>query len=254
MLFRSLLCGTLVAELPYPRIAEVREKNRRLGLGLMGIHEWMIVRGYKYGENDEFNKWLSVYKGVSDAASAHYADAYSISRPVANRAIAPTGTIGILAGTTTGIEPIYSVAYKRRYLDGTRWKYQYKVEDVALRLINEGIKPDAIETASDLARDYERRIAFQANVQDFVDMGISSTINLPAYGAGSVDARVFADVLAKYAHRLRGFTCYPDGSRGGQPLTSVPYEEAKDKLGTELEENTEYNDICDITGGGHCGV
>ena len=61
--------------------------------------------------------------------------------------------------------------------------------------------------------------------------------------------------MAKYAHRLRGFTCYPDGARGGQPLTVVPYQEAKDRLGEVFEESIVTHDICDITGhGGSCGV
>ena len=65
----------------------------------------------------------------------------------------------------------------------------------------------------------------------------------------SVDA--FAHTLAKYAPRLRGFTVYPDGARGGQPLTSVPYSDAIGDVGVEFVEN----DICDISGkGGSCGV
>lgn len=252
-----LLCGTLVAELPYPKIAAVRERNRRLGLGVMGLHEWLIQRNYRYEVVPELHQWLSVYKGVSDHTSRVYADSFGISRPVANRAIAPTGTIGIIAGTTTGIEPIYAVAYKRRYLtNGTKWKYQYYVDDVAKNMIDiYGVKPDEIETAADLAGDFERRIAFQANVQDYVDMAISSTINLPRYGSdGAPDPKQFAAVLARYASRLRGFTCYPDGARGGQPLVKVDYSEVKEKLGEEFEENVEHNAICDITGGGHCGI
>lgn len=250
-----LLCGTLVAELPYARIAEVRGKNRRLGLGLMGLHEWLLQRNYRYEVVPELHQWLSVYKGVSEEASKRYADLFSISRPVANRAIAPTGTIGILAGTTTGIEPIYAVAYKRRYLtNGTKWKYQYQVDDIANTMINTyGVKPDAIETAADLAADPERRIKFQCDVQDYVDMGISSTLNVPAFG-GNTDVKGFAGLLAKYANRLRGFTCYPDGARGGQPLVKVEYEEVKGKLGQVFEESIKHNAICDITGGGHCGV
>jgi ribonucleoside-diphosphate reductase alpha chain len=251
-----LLCGTLRADLPYDKIGEVRKKNRRLGLGLMGIHEWLIQRGYRYEVTPELHQWMSVYRGVSDETSRRVADSLSISRPVANRAIAPTGTIGILAGTTTGIEPVYAVAYKRRYLShGTKWKYQFGVDHAAKTIIEQtGAKPDSIESAIDLARDYERRIAFQADIQDYVDMGISSTINLPSHNDG-MDGRQFASTLAKYASRLRGFTCYPDGARGGQPLTAVPYNIAINKLGEEFEESVEVNDICDISGkGGYCGT
>jgi ribonucleoside-diphosphate reductase alpha chain len=179
---------------------------------------------------------------------------------VANRAIAPTGSISILAGSSSGIEPIFAVAYKRRYLrGGTRWKYQYVIDSAAQELIDMyGADPEKIESALDLADDYERRIKFQADVQDYVDMSISSTINLPAWGSkfnneDTVDD--FTNTLASYAHRLRGFTAYPDGCRGGQPLSVVPYSEAIDKLGTEFEEHVETHDICEITNsGGVCGV
>lgn len=257
---KFLICGTLKADLPYEKVYETREKNRRLGLGLMGMHEWLIKRGYKYEVTPELHQWLSIYRGVSDKTSTETADELGISRPVANRAIAPTGSIGILAGTSTGIEPIFAVAYKRRYLKGNnRWMYQYVIDSAAQVLIDQyDFEPDSIETALDLASDYERRIKFQADVQDYVDMSISSTINLPAWGSkhnNEDTVNDFAATLAKYAPRLRGFTCYPDGSRGGQPLTVVPYGEAVTKLGAEFEEHIETHDICDITGhGGSCGV
>jgi len=256
---KFLICGTLRAHLPYAKVYETREKNRRLGLGLMGMHEWLIKRNSKYEVTPELHRWLAVYKGMSDKVSKEFADELSVSRPVANRAIAPTGSIGILAGTTTGVEPLFAVAYKRRYLtQGTRWKYQYVVDSAAQELIDiYGVDPNSIESALDLAEDYERRMMFQADVQDYVDMSISSTINLPQWGSklnNEDTVEDFANTLAKYAHRLRGFTCYPDGARGGQPLSVVPYSEAVDKLGTEFEEHVETHDICDISQtGGSCG-
>jgi ribonucleoside-diphosphate reductase alpha chain len=255
---KFLLCGTLVAELPYEKVYQVREKNRRLGLGLMGVHEWLLKRGYRYEVVAELREWLQVYKEESERGANELADALGINRPKAYRAIAPTGTIGIMAGTTTGIEPLFAVAYKRRYLKGQKeWHFQYVVDGTAKILIQQhGIDPYQIETALSLANDYERRIKFQADVQDYVDMSISSTINLPKWGTElNNDTRVedFARTLARYAVRLRGFTCYPDGSRGGQPLTTVDYHEAKEHDGEEFKEH--FHDVCSISGkGGHCGV
>lgn len=253
---KFLVCGTLRADLPYEKVSKVREKNRRLGLGLMGIHEWLLQRRMKYEVTPELHKWLEVYREESERSAKEHCDRFYISHPVAFRAIAPTGSIGILASTTTGIEPLYAVAYKRRFLtDGTRWKYQYVIDATADRLIRDyDISPDEIDTALKLSGDYERRIKFQADVQDYVDMSISSTINLPAWGTkgnGEPDVGRFAVCLAEYAPRLRGFTCYPDSARGGQPLTEVSYEEAnkhKDAIFDEV-------DVCEITKhGGSCGV
>ena len=252
---KFLVCGTIRAELPYEKVYQVREKNRRLGLGLMGIHEWLLKRGHGYVVVDELKKWLEIYASESERSAKEHCDRLYLSHPVAYRAIAPTGSIGILAGTTTGIEPLFAVAYKRRYLtEGTKWKYEFVVDSTAEHLINEyGLDPGNIETALDLSKDYEKRIKFQADIQDYVDMSISSTINLPQWGSKDNDeshVQKFAETLAKYAPRLRGFTCYPDGSRGGQPLTSISHEDAMKHKGVIFEEH----DVCDISGkGGTCG-
>lgn len=248
---KFLVCGTLRADLPYDKVYQVREKNRRLGLGLMGIHAWLLQRKYKYEVTPELHKWLLVYEQESERAANEHAERLFVSKPVAYRAIAPTGSIGILAGTTTGIEPLFAVAYKRRYLtDGTKWKFEFVVDSTADQLIKEyGLDPATIDTAYGLSHDYERRIKFQADIQDYVDQSISSTINLPPWGTkGNNEHEIsrFAETLSKYAPRLRGFTAYPDGSRGGQPLTEVPYEEALHHKGVVYAEN----DICDLSGKG----
>ncbi len=248
---KFLVCGTIRADLPYEKVYQVRERNRRLGLGLMGIHEWLLKRNCQYEVTDELKEWLKIYESESEIAAKEHCDRFYLSHPKAYRAIAPTGTIGLLAGTSTGIEPVFSVAYKRRYLtDGTKWKYEYCVDATAEVLIEQGINPDKIETAYGLSNNYEKRIRFQADIQDFVDMSISSTINLPAWGTkDNNEDRVeeFARVLAEYAPRLRGFTAYPDSSRGGQPITEIAYEEAVKHKGIVYEEN----DMCK---GGICGI
>lgn len=160
-------------------------------------------------------------------------------------------TIGILASTSTGIEPLYTVAYKRRYLEqGTQWKYQYVIDSTADRLIKSGISVDSIETAFSLAAMPEKRIKFQYEIQKYVDMAISSTINLPQWGTQHNNESTcgeLANTLLKYCHGLRGITVYPDGSRGGQPLTTVPYEVAQKHKGIIFaEENTCSGGVCGI--------
>lgn len=81
-------------------------------------------------------------------------------------------------------------------------------------------------------------------------MSISSTINLPEWGSelnNESKLEEFASTLSKYAPRLRGFTAYPDGSRGGQPITEVSYDEALRHKNVVYEEN-------DACANGVCGL
>jgi ribonucleoside-diphosphate reductase alpha chain len=247
-----LMAGTVYSDVPYAQVDQVRTKNRRLGLGLMGLHEWLLARGKKYGVDEALTPYLEEYAKSGDYARK-YAKEWDLSVPVKTRAIAPTGTIGILADTTTGVEPLFSAAHKRRYLKHKTWSYQYVVNPIAKKLVEGGVSPDMIEDAYTLAEDVERRLAFQAWLQGYVDHGISSTINLPAWGTeldneGRVQA--FGNTVMRYLPKLRGMTVYPDGARGGQPLTPVKYSTAMKHLGEVFEESP---DICDITKGGSCG-
>jgi ribonucleoside-diphosphate reductase alpha chain len=249
---KFLVCGLIRAHLPYEKVERVRQQNSRIGLGLMGLHEWLLKRGHRYEMNDELKKWMKVYESESTRSANEHCERLFLNRPKGYRAIAPTGTISILAGTTSGVEPVYSVAYRRRYLtDGTRWKYQFVVDGTANYLIERGVKPTDIESAVDLAEDVERRIKFQYELQKYVDHAISSTINLPEYGSDlNNDSHVepFSKMLRKYGHGLRGLTFYPSGSRGGQPINPVPYEEAITKRGIIFEDNSEEQCLTGVCG------
>lgn len=247
-----LMAGTVYSDVPYSDVDKVRSKNRRLGLGLMGVHEWLLKRGRPYAPDEELGTWLSAYSKSGRPANK-WADEWGLSRPKKTRAIAPNGTTGILAETTGGNDPLICVAYKRRYMKGEEHCFQYVIDPCARRLIEAGLDPNKIEDAYTLARDVEKRVAFQAWVQGYVDHCISSTINLPAFGTelnNTENIRSFGSMLIRYLPQLRGITCYPDGGRMGQPITPVSYEEALEHEGSELVE--ESLSSCNLKGGS-CG-
>lgn len=244
-----LLCGGIYSDVPTAKIGEIGVKNNRIGLGLGGIHEWLMTRHYDYEVVPELHKWLSVYEQESDSAAFIGAKQLGVSVPKGVRAIAPTGTIGIIAETTTGIESLFCKAYKRLYLKDKKWVHQFVVDGAVKRLLAAGVSIEQIKDSYDLS--FKQRVKFQADVQNYVDMAISSTCNMPAWGSesnneDSVESN--ANILLKYSKRLRGFTCYPDGCRDGQPLVRVTLEEALANEGTvfEANENSCLNGVCGV--------
>ena len=241
--------GNIYTESPTRLNYEVRRQSNSIGIGLGGIHEWLMQRGYKYEVSQELHRWLQVWKDVTDEHAEKVAKKLGVEIPRAKRACAPNGTIGMLAETTGGIEPLMSAAYRRAYMDGAVKKYQYVVDSVVRRLIMNGVYPHIIEDAYDI--DFERRVAFQAAIQDYTDMAISSTVNLPKWGSEKNNSELvkpYSDIVLRYATRLRGLTIYPDGAREGQPIERVPIHEAIGKEGVEYRyHETECK-------GGVCGI
>lgn len=244
-----LICGGIYSDTPTERIREVGVKNNRIGIGLSGISEWLLTQGMRYEVNEDLRRYLRMYKEASDYWADKWSRLLGVNTPVAKRAIAPAGTIGLLAESTTAIEPIPYVAYKRRYLVGNTWKTRICVDSTVKRLLAKGVEPKLIWDSQSL--DFEQRVAFQADVQDYVDMAISSTCNMPAFGSpknnfGNVQEK--CDILYKYAKRLRGFTIYPDGAISGQPFEAVPLDEALSMGEVEFEEreHTCVNGVCSI--------
>ena len=246
---KFLLCGGIYSDVPNERIKEIGNKNNRIGLGLGGIHEWLMLRGLDYEVNSELHKWLSIYEIESNESAFVGAKELGVAVPKGVRAIAPTGTIGIIAETTTGLEPLFCKAYLRRYFKEGKWLSQYVVDGSVKRLMDKGVNLDKIQDSYDLS--FKQRVKFQADVQNYVDMAISSTCNMPSWGTelnNEDTVETNGATLLKYAKRLRGFTVYPDGCRGGQPLTRVDLKEAMENEGKVFEEN-EVNCV-----NGVCGV
>jgi ribonucleoside-diphosphate reductase alpha chain len=245
-----LILGGEYSDVPFSKVKQVRINNRRLGLGLMGIHEWLIKRGLKYEPNKELAHWLASWKEQSEESSIKWADRFNFNEPVAIRAIAPNGSTSIAGGQTTGgIEPVFATAYQRRYLTPDGWKKQYVVDFVAEKLVEQGIDPATMEDAYTLAQDVEKRIAFQAFIQKYVDNAISSTINLPAFGLqGNNNIEKFGKILYSYLPNLRGITVYPDSARSGQPIQKVDFSEAIKRRGVvfEANEDTCKDGICGL--------
>lgn len=244
-----LMCGGIYSQVPNDKIKEVGTKNNRIGLGLGGMHEWLMVRGEDYKVTPELHKWLAIYKHESDSTAFVYAKQLGVAVPKGVRAIAPTGTLSILAETTSGIEPLFCKSYKRRYLKEGNWSHQFVVDGSVKRLLANGVQLEHIKDSYDLT--FKQRVKFQADVQNYVDMAISSTCNLPAWGSefnNEETLKANSKILLKYAKRLRGFTCYPDGCRSGQPLTRVELNEALSKEGQVFEEDLRecLNGVCGV--------
>lgn len=249
-----LTAGSMYSHVPYDKIEEVRDKNRRLGLGLIGVHEFCMKHGVKYGTDDAFEV-LEPY-ALEYARALEYANeqqsALGITLSIGASAIAPNGTIGAVAESTPSADPIFAAAEIRRVVDASPTGDQYTdhvvVDPTAARLVAEGIPSNLIEDAYTLSIEPERRIAQQAFLQDYTDHAISSTINLPAPITNPQEASEFGETLMRYLPRLRGITCYPDGAIAGQPRTSCDLDWALENEGLVLEAR---EDTCN---GSVCGV
>ncbi len=241
---------------PIPEIREMhKEGNRKIGLGVMGWADMLVSLEIPYDSEEALEMASRVMEFISaaaDAASEDLArDRGSFSnwgesvygpdrqdRPMRNATrttIAPTGTISIIAGCSSGIEPLFALSFHRKVMEGTMltevntdferamrkagaWS-ETTAEDVAIRAGARGFDdvPESIQrffpTAHEIAPDWHVR--HQAAFQRHVDSAVSKTINLPK------DATI-EDVATSFelAHALgcKGITVYRDGSRSWQVL------------------------------------
>jgi len=233
-------------------------KIRRVGLGVMGYGHMLIDLGMRYGRSDalEFTAKLAEFIrnsafrasvelakekgpcpaifGNSEDTEIYLSNAFIKRLPEDIRedirhhgirnavllSIAPTGSIGSVAGVSTSIEPIFAPAYKRRYRRGEHWDEEIVFDPKFKEMYLSGKHSENVVGAYDVTP--EEHMATLATWQDYIDQSISKTINCPA-GTKLSD---FSQALFKYIHRIKGVSTYLQGSRGFEPLEPISVEDA----------------------------
>jgi len=238
---------------PLKAIEENCKNVRRIGLGVMGLHDMLILMGMKYTSDEakefvdtlfsfikkkayEASIFLAVEKGQFPALDRKkFVESgfckSSLSEGMRERIIqngirncalltvAPTGTTSIVCGVSPSTEPIPAVAYWRNYRSGDELKKELIMHPL-FRELKDTPYAHLFETAHDIhPKDH---LDIQAICQKHIDNAISKTINLPAdYTGDDLDA-----IIRPYVSRLKGLTVYRDRSRGNSPIEPIPVEEA----------------------------
>ncbi|MCF7807527.1 MAG: adenosylcobalamin-dependent ribonucleoside-diphosphate reductase [Candidatus Marinimicrobia bacterium] len=236
-------------------------KDRRVGLGILGLADMLMLRGIKYDTDDALEAVEEVMQELSSTAyktSIELAKekgafpnfdwaGYSKSKFAQNLpediqkeieangvrnstilTVAPTGSGAIVAQVSSGIEPIFNISYKRRVKKNDTYGEEfdeYKVvhPSVLNRFGGDENLPDYVITAHDI--DPYFRVKMQGVIQKYIDASISSTVNLPE----DVAVETVADIYrAAYKAGLKGITVYREGSRDGILVNNEKAEESKE--------------------------
>jgi ribonucleoside-diphosphate reductase alpha chain len=252
---------------PLPQIREMSLRHRRVGLGVMGFSRMLFKMGVKYDGpkglevGEEIMKFITTEArkmshelgrargSFPEFADSTWAKEYDAMRNATVTSIAPTGTISMIAETSSGIEPAFALAYIKNVMDGTKLFYSDDVFEQVLKvrglysaeimkkIITRGSLKEIEEIPQDIKDIFvishdistEGHIKMQAAFQKWTDLAVSKTINMPT--TASVEDVENAYMLA-WKLGCKGVTVYRDKSRGEQVL-SVPTE------GGENRENKE---------------
>jgi ribonucleoside-diphosphate reductase alpha chain len=252
---------------PLKEIDEVTKSNRKIGLGVMGFADMLIRLGIPYDSEEGIRaaeEVMGFIQKTGYAASSALAEErgdfpnYKGSRHESNgrrprnatvTTIAPTGTISIISSCSSGVEPIFALAFTRNVMDGTEMlevnplfneiarergfddpEIMKQVADSGTLHGVDGIPEDIkrlFVTAHDITPEWH--IKMQAAIQRHTDNAVSKTVNFPNDATREDVAKVY-----KLAHKLgcKGVTVYRDGSREGQVL-SVGKDNGKGKTASE---------------------
>jgi ribonucleoside-diphosphate reductase alpha chain len=247
---------------PLEAIKAITLANRKIGLGAMGFADMLIRLGIPYNtreavtfaarlmrfihrESRAASEKLAAQRGAfPNFDKSIYAAGGRELRNATVNTIAPTGTISIIAGCSSGIEPLFAISFVRNVLSGTRLFETHPLFEKVARdrgfysreLLAEVARHPSLAKIKGIPNDIKRlfvtafdvaplqHLEIQAAFQKYTDNAVSKTINLPA------DATV-EDVREIYlaAHRLKckGITIYRYGSKSGQVLSVSEEEEGK---------------------------
>ena len=262
---------------PLPEIKAKCEQLRRVGLGVTGLHDMLLELGMKYStaKSLEFvDRLMKFIKNASYEASVEIAkekgpfpgfDAEKFLqskfvktlrpalrelirlhgiRNCALNTIAPTGTISIVCGVSSGIEPIIGAAHERRYRKGDEIAMEIVVHPLFKKFVEAGRSTKHFQAAHELkTRDH---FEMQRVCQLHVDNAVSKTINLPQ----ETSIEELSALYMEFLPDLKGVTVYPDGSRENQPLTPLPLDVAEQHafdsmMGSAGNDNCRSG-VCDV--------
>ncbi|MDP6782956.1 MAG: vitamin B12-dependent ribonucleotide reductase, partial [Dehalococcoidia bacterium] len=242
---------------PTPQIAEMTRSNRKIGLGVMGFADALLQLGIPYDSEEALvlgGEVMAFISQKADAASEalggqrgtfptfpgsrYDSPGQPRLRNSTRTTIAPTGTLSIIAGCSSGIEPLYALYFERNILDNQRFVELNPIfEDIAreegfhsqelIQTLADGtplkdIKgvPERVNrlfvTAHDVTPEWHVRM--QAAFQNYTDNAVSKTVNLPHHTTREDVSRVYH---MAFKQGLKGITIFRDGSKGAQVL-SVP--------------------------------
>lgn len=266
---------------PTEECKTVAERSRRIGLGVTGLHYMLIKLGITYGGEkcleflerlfatirDEAYK-MSIYLArdktpFSEFDSKKYLkEEFARTLPARIRmlikrygirnavmlTIPPCGTISMLHGVSSGIEPIFSAMYNRRWRSNNIWKEQLVVDPLFQEYYDAGKSLDPFVGAMDVSP--EEHIKTQATVQKYIDSCISKTINLPS----DATPEDFSQTALDYAGYIKGLTVYRAGAKDGEPLQAIELTPENIEKYMEVQHNVgmETGEACSLAGGS-CG-
>jgi ribonucleoside-diphosphate reductase alpha chain len=242
---------------PLPQIASAARGSRKVGLGVMGFADALVDLGIAYDTDAAVDFAGLVMKRIAERTTAT-SQALAVTRgpypnfarsrdardgrpPIRNAtrvAIAPTGSLSLIAGCSSGVEPLFAVAYERHVLDGsTLVEINLRFErlaaaagvwtpDVRTRVLASGRVrdvagiPPAIRTLFPTAHEIapEHHVRIQATCQAYVDNAVSKTVNLQSEATADQVAHVFRTA---FELGCKGITVYRHGTQAGQVLTQM---------------------------------